>query len=141
MVSLAWLAHRSKLVERVKVAMGVAVLFKEGDNVDILLVVFRLLRLQCRWTFTKRFTVSTPQKNAPWKHVLHSQIFCFEIFFKLACVRVYHNGVLSIIRYSFCSIGVNVVIIVNSTQTSLKWIWINIISNYLCRSLISQCLC
>jgi len=29
----------------------------------------------------------------------------FEIFFKRACVHVCHKGVLSNIRYSFCSIG------------------------------------
>ena len=32
-----------------------------GGNVDILLIIFRLLTTQCKWTFTKRFTFSTPQ--------------------------------------------------------------------------------
>ena len=31
-----------------------------GDNVEILLILFRLLTMTCKWTFTKRFTFSTP---------------------------------------------------------------------------------
>jgi len=34
--------------------------FFQGEYVDILLIVFRLLTMQCKWTFTKRFTLSTP---------------------------------------------------------------------------------
>ena len=41
--------------------------FSKGGNVDILLIFFRLLTLQCKWTFTKRFTVSTPQRKFPMK--------------------------------------------------------------------------
>jgi len=33
-----------------------------GGNVDILHIFFRLLMMQCRWTFTKRFNLSIPQK-------------------------------------------------------------------------------
>jgi len=33
--------------------------FQVGGNVNILLIFFRLLTLQCKWTFTKLFTVST----------------------------------------------------------------------------------
>jgi len=33
--------------------------FQEG-NVEILLIFFRLVMMQCKWTFTKRFTLSTP---------------------------------------------------------------------------------
>jgi len=28
-----------------------------GVNVKILLILFRLLTMQCKWTFTKRFTL------------------------------------------------------------------------------------
>jgi len=28
----------------------------QGDNVDVLLIVFRLLTMQCKLTFTNRFT-------------------------------------------------------------------------------------
>jgi len=31
-----------------------------GTNFDILLILFRLLRVEYKWTFTKRFTISTP---------------------------------------------------------------------------------
>jgi len=36
-----------------------------GDNVDILLFRFRLLTTQWKWTFTKRFPISTPQRKWP----------------------------------------------------------------------------
>jgi len=31
-----------------------------GSIVENLLIFFRLLTMQCKWTFTKRFTISTP---------------------------------------------------------------------------------
>jgi len=35
--------------------------FLQGwGNVEILLILFRLLTMQCKWMFTKRFTLSTP---------------------------------------------------------------------------------
>jgi len=38
----------------------------QGGNADILLIIFELLKMQCKWTFTKSITLSTPQrKNAP----------------------------------------------------------------------------
>jgi len=37
----------------------------QGGNVDILLILFRLLAMQCKWTFTKRFTLSTTQIKCP----------------------------------------------------------------------------
>ena len=36
-----------------------------GGNVDILLIIFKLLTIQCKWTFTKRFTLSTSQRKWP----------------------------------------------------------------------------
>jgi len=35
-----------------------------GRNVEILLILFRLLTMQCKWTFTERFTLSTPLVSA-----------------------------------------------------------------------------
>jgi len=46
-------------------AMGVRRKFSRGGQVDILFIIFMLLTMQCKWTFTKRFTISTPQKNDP----------------------------------------------------------------------------
>jgi len=43
--------------------MGIRRNFARGYNVGILLILFRLLTIQCRWRFTKRFTLSTSQKN------------------------------------------------------------------------------
>ena len=37
--------------------------FSRGDNVGILLILFRLLTIQCRWMFTKCFTHSTQQRK------------------------------------------------------------------------------
>ena len=34
-------------------------------NVDILLILSKLLRMQCKWTFTKRFTHSIAQEKYP----------------------------------------------------------------------------
>ena len=31
--------------------------------------------MQCKWTFIKRFTLSSPQSKFPTKHVLHSHPF------------------------------------------------------------------
>ena len=45
--------------------MGVGRYFSRRGEVDILLIFFRLLRMQCKWTFTKRFTVSTSQRKCP----------------------------------------------------------------------------
>jgi len=41
--------------------MGVRRNFYRGSKIDILLILFRLLTMQCKWTFTKRFTLRTPQ--------------------------------------------------------------------------------
>jgi len=43
--------------------MGVRKNFSRRGNVDILLVVFRLVTMQCKWTFTKLFTLSKPQRK------------------------------------------------------------------------------
>jgi len=37
--------------------MGVRRNFSMGGNIDILLIVSRLLTMQCKWTFTKHFTL------------------------------------------------------------------------------------
>ena len=69
MVSLTWLAHTSKLAERVNESSHwrLQKFFHKGDKVDILLVFCKLQTLQCKWTFTKRFTVSTPRSKCPIK--------------------------------------------------------------------------
>ena len=37
---------------------------KKRGNADILLIIFKLPTMQCKWTFTKRFTLSTPQRKS-----------------------------------------------------------------------------
>jgi len=39
--------------------------FSQGGKVDILLIIFRFLTMQCKQTFTKRFSLSTPQRKYP----------------------------------------------------------------------------
>jgi len=41
--------------------------FQGGKN----LILFRLLTMQCKWTFTKRFTVSTSLICAEWTSILN----------------------------------------------------------------------
>jgi len=43
-----------------------AEIFPGGDNVDILLMLFRLKTMQCKRTFTQRFTHSTQKEIAPF---------------------------------------------------------------------------
>ena len=43
------------------IPMGARRNFSRGGNVEILLILFRLLTMKCKWTFTKRFSLSTPQ--------------------------------------------------------------------------------
>jgi len=61
--------------------------FSRGGNADILVVIFKLLTLQCKWTFTTRFTVSTPQRKFSHERTRSIHIN-FEIFFKWSC-RLY----------------------------------------------------
>ena len=42
-----------------------------GGNVEVLLVLFRLLTMQCKWTFTKLFTLSIPLVCAGWTSILN----------------------------------------------------------------------
>jgi len=45
--------------------MGVRRKFSRGSNVDIILILFRLLTMQCKWTFTKRVTRSSLKRKYP----------------------------------------------------------------------------
>jgi len=41
--------------------MGIRRIFSMGCNVDSLLILFKLLTIPCKWTFTKRFNLATAQ--------------------------------------------------------------------------------
>ena len=43
--------------------MGVRINFSRGSNLDILLILFRLLTMQCKCAFTKGFALSAPKRN------------------------------------------------------------------------------
>jgi len=74
-------------------------------NVDILLIVFRLLTLQCKWMLTRCFTVLHHKENAPWKHVLHSHLFWNYFQVELYTNLPQRCRLRSVIRYRFCWIG------------------------------------
>ena len=102
-----------------------AEIFPWGCNVNVLLIIFRLLTLQCKRMFTKRFTVSTPQR----KHELYSHLFWNP--FQVELFRPTHLPQ----KCSFCH---PLQILLNwciSIQLSLKWTWT--INKYVCGSLTS----
>jgi len=76
------------------------------------------------------------KENAPWKYVLHSHlfwnIFQVELYTSLPQRCTFYHSLQILMNWR-----INAVIMVNSTQVSLKWIWI--INNYVCSSLISLC--
>jgi len=47
------------------VGMGVCRKFSTRDNLDMLRIIFRLLMIQCKRTFAKRFTISRAQRKCP----------------------------------------------------------------------------
>jgi len=68
--------------------MGIRRNFSRGDNVGILLILFRLLTIQWRWRFTKRFTLSTRQRKfhmlrqeSQKLHFVGSSLFFFHASF------------------------------------------------------------
>jgi len=53
--------------------------FSRGGNVDTLLILFRLLTMQCKRTLTQRFTLSTPLRNCT---MLRQQSQKYAIFWQ-----------------------------------------------------------
>jgi len=62
-----------------------------GGNFDILLILFRLLTMHCKWTFIKRCTFSTPQKMPPRPPMLWQGNNHKKCSFLVAMVEHYHN--------------------------------------------------
>jgi len=60
--------------------MGVRRIFPEGGNVKKLLILFRLLTMQSKWTFTKRFTLPTTLVGAGWTSILNVLSEMFSTF-------------------------------------------------------------
>jgi len=83
--------------------MGVCRNFSRvGATSSFLLIFFRLLTLQCSWTFTKHFTVFTPLRICPTKACapFASSLKYFSSgaayeFATKSCIRIFHKGVLS----------------------------------------------
>ena len=51
--------------------MGVRINFSRRGNVEILLILFRLLTIPCKWTSTKRLILSTPLDCDGWTSILN----------------------------------------------------------------------
>jgi len=105
-LSLSLIAvHQSLLKRWSKAAMSIRRNFPEGGNVDILLIVFRVLTLQCKLTFTKRFALSALQRKCPM-----GARAPFASFLKSSSGAVYESAIPlwqrcslhSAIRYSIC---------------------------------------
>jgi len=129
------------LAERMKVAMGIRRNFSRGGNVDILVIVFRLLTLQCKWTFKKRFPVSTPQRRFTMKaRTPFASILEYFSSGAVGYTSLPQRCIFGHLLQLLLNWRINVVIIVNSTQMSLKWTW-TIITNYVWSSLICLCWC
>ena len=138
MVSLAWFAHSWKLVERVKVAMDVRRNFFRRATSTFCLSFSSCWRCNANGRSENALLFLHHKENSPWKHALHSHLF-LNLFPNVA---VGYTKLPQ--RCTFCHLlqlllnwRINAVIIVNSTQMSLKWSWT--INNYVCGSLI--CLC
>jgi len=111
--------------------MGVRKTFSRGWNVDNLLIIFRLLTLQCKGMFTKRFTVSAPQRKCSMKT---RALFASTVVWNHFQVELYRPTNLPH-KCTFCHL---LQILLNwriFTQLSLKWSWT--IKKYVCGSLIS----
>jgi len=113
MVSLAWLAHTSKLVVRVKVAMGVRRNFP-GVKRQHFAYLFQVADVTMQTDVYKTFYCFYTAKKMPHESTRSIRI-CFEIFFKWSCagLRICDKGVLSVILYRFCWIG----------AYSHYWVW------------------
>jgi len=111
--------------------------FQVGATSTFRLSFFRWRTIECKWTFTKRFTLSAPQRKFPVKTC--APFAFFEIVFRWSCIRVCEKVVHSVILYSFFWIGVssNIIIIVNCRQLTLNWTWT--IHNCVCGAHISLC--
>jgi len=58
--------------------------FQDGVNVEILLILYRLLTMQRKWMFAKRFPLSPPLVCAGWTSILNLFLkwflhFCCQI--------------------------------------------------------------
>ena len=63
-----------------------AEIFPGWGNVRIFLILHRLLTMPCKWTFTKRFTLSTTLVCAGWTSILDRCLKCFLHFGYQKCL-------------------------------------------------------
>ena len=103
MVSLAWLTHTSKLVERVKVAMGVRRNFSRVGATSTFCYLFQVAGVTMQTDVYKTRYCFYSTETMPHENTRSIRIY-FEIFFMWGCIglRICHKGVLSVILYRFC---------------------------------------
>ena len=133
MVSLAWFAHTWNLAERVTVAIGVHRNFSRGTKSTFCLLCSGCWRCNAnrRLQNTVLFphhTENSPRKaRAPFASILKSFSSGAVGYTSLPQRCTFSHLLQRLLNWRK-----NVVIIVNSTQMSLKWTWT--ISNYICGS-------
>jgi len=66
-----------------------AKIFARGGNVDILLILFRLLTMQCKRTFTKGFTHYKQKEIAPFYGNSHKE--CTSLEATARCIAISYN--------------------------------------------------
>jgi len=138
MISLAWFAHTWKLAERVKVAMGFRRKFSRGATSTFCLSFSGCWRCNENGRSQNSLLFLHYKENSPRKYALHSHLFWNLFQLKLV-------GYTTLPQWcTFCHLlqlllnwRINVVIIVDSKQISLKWTWT--INTHVCGSL--SCLC
>ena len=113
--------------------------FLGGGNVDISLM-FQVADVAMQMDVYKKLYCFYTTKKMPHESTRSVRI-CFEIFFKWSCSLyefarkvepTFWHPLQLLLNWR-----INVVIIVNAIQLSLKWTWI--INNYVCGSPISLC--
>jgi len=139
MVSLAWFAHTWNLAERVKVATGVRRSFCRGATSTFCLSFSGCWRCNANVRWPKAFLFLQHKENSPWKHAFHSHLFWNRSFSSGAVgyTSLPQRCTFGHLLQLLLNWSIHVVIIVNSTQMSLKWTWT--INNYVCGSLIFLC--
>jgi len=70
----------------ISASMCVRINFSRGGNVEILLILLRLLTMQCKWTFIKRLTLSIPLVSAGWTSILN---LLSEMFYTLSLSEMF----------------------------------------------------
>ena len=100
-----------------------AEIFPKGATSTFRLSFFRLRKAQCKWTFTKRFTFSRPQRQFPMKAITPFAFVWNSIQVELySCLRIGRTFLSSFT--SFAELGNHPTSIL--LLTTDNWVWIGL---------------